>query len=164
VVSMDETRGMTVFSASKRSTAVVPHSRDSVWDVLSDPKLVAGLTPMVRSIEDHGSTWLWKLAPIEVLGKSIGLSFTERMEFTPKARIEYTHAPKGEERAGVEGTYVLADSGTGTRLTIELGVDVDLPFPRLAKPAVQASMQAVIAAMGVGFARNLERELARRER
>jgi carbon monoxide dehydrogenase subunit G len=155
---------MTVFSASKHSTAVVPHSRDAVWAVLSNAKLVAGLTPMVRSIEDHGSTWLWKLAPIEVLGKSIGLSFTERMHFTPKERIAYTHAPKGDERAGVEGTYVLADSGAGTRLAIELGVDVDLPFPRLAKPAVQASMHAVIAGMGIGFARNLERELARRDR
>jgi hypothetical protein len=49
-------------------------------------------------------------------------------------------------------------------LSIELGVDVDLPFPKLAKPAVRASMQAVIAAMGAGFARNLERELARRAR
>ena len=156
---MDQTRGMPVFSASKRSTAVVPHSRDAVWAVLSDAKQVAKLTPMVRSIEDHGETWLWKLAPIEVLGKSIGLTFTERMEFSPKERIVYTHAPQGHERAGVEGTYALADSGDGTRLSIELGVDVDLPFPRLAKPAVQASMQAVIAAMGVGFAHNLERQL-----
>ena len=152
---------MTVFSASKRSAAVVPHPRAAVWDVLSNAGLVARLTPMVRSIEDRGDTWLWKLVPIEVLGKSIGLTFTERMEFTPKERIVYTHAPKGDERAGVEGTYDLADSGAGTRLTIELGVDVDLPFPRLAKPAVQASMQAVIAAMGIGFARNLERELTR---
>jgi carbon monoxide dehydrogenase subunit G len=161
---MDETRGMTVFSASKRSTAVVPHPRPAVWDVLSNAGLVARLTPMVRSIEDKGETWLWKLAPIEVLGKSIGLSFTERMEFTHQERIVYTHAPKGDERAGVEGTYDLADSGAGTRLSIELGVHVDLPFPKLAKPAVQASMQAVIAAMGVGFARNLERELARHRR
>jgi carbon monoxide dehydrogenase subunit G len=159
---MDQTRRMTVFSASKRSTAVVPHPRDAVWDVLSTAQLVAKLTPMVRSIEDQGGTWLWKLAPIEVLGKSIGLSFTEHMQFTAKERIVYTHAPRGDERAGVEGTYQLADSGAGTRLTIELGVDVDLPFPRLAKPAVQTSMQAVIAGMGVGFARNLERELARR--
>ena len=156
---MSQTRDMSVFSASKRSTAVVPHPRDAVWAVLSDAALVAKLTPMVRSIEDHGSTWRWKLAPIEGLGKSIGLSFTERMEFTPKERIVYTHAPEGDERAGVEGVYALADSGDATRLSIELGVDVDLPFPRLAKPAVQASMQAVIAAMGVGFARNLERQL-----
>ena len=183
---MHQTRGMTVFSASKRSTAVVPHSRDAVWTVLTDAKLVARMTPMVRSIEDHGGIWLWKLAPIEVLGKSIGLTFTERMEFTPTERIVYTHAPQGEERAGVEGIYELTDAGPdagpeagpgtgprtgphrsggalGTQLTIELGVDVDLPFPRLAKPAVQTSMQAVIAAMGVGFARNLERELSHRD-
>jgi carbon monoxide dehydrogenase subunit G len=151
---------MTLFTAGKHSSAVVPHDRSAVWDVLSDAALVAKLTPMVRSIEDHGSTWLWKLAPIEVLGRSIGLSFTEQMEFSPKERIAYTHAPGSDERAGVQGTYTLADSGTGTALSIELGVDVDLPFPKLAKPAVQTSMHAVIAAMGAGFARNLERHLS----
>jgi hypothetical protein len=127
--------------------------------VLSDARQVARLTPMVRSIEDHGETWLWTLAPVEVLGHSIGLHFTERMDFTPPRRIDYVHAPVGDERAGVEGTYSLSESGPGTKLSIALAVDVDLPFPRLARPAVQASMQAVIAGMGAGFAHNLDRHL-----
>jgi carbon monoxide dehydrogenase subunit G len=156
---MDQTRAMTVFSAAKRSTAVVPYPREAVWAVLSDARQVARLTPMVRSIEDQGATWLWKLAPIEVLGKSVGLSFTEKMDLDATTRIEFTHAPRGEERAGVEGTYELDEQGSGTRLSIDLGVHVDLPFPRLAKVAVQASMQAVIAAMGAGFAHNLDRHL-----
>jgi hypothetical protein len=92
----------------------------------------------------------------------VGLSFTEQMTFTPQERIVYTHAPSDGERAGVEGTYVLADAGHGTRLTIDLGVSVDLPFPRLARPAVQTSMHAVIAAMGAGFAHNLDRQLRSR--
>lgn len=150
---------MTVFSASKRSTAVVPFSREAVWSVLSDAGQVARLTPMVRSIEDHGGTWLWKLSPIEVLGKSIGLAFTERMDLQPTERIEFTHTPKGEERAGVEGSYTLTEKGAGTHLAIDLGVHVDLPFPRLAKPAVQTTMHGVIAAMGAGFAHNLDRHL-----
>ncbi|KQZ89274.1 hypothetical protein ASD62_08100 [Phycicoccus sp. Root563] len=153
---------MTVFSASKRSTAVVPFSREAVWSVLSDAGQVAKLTPMVRSIEDHGGTWLWKLAPIEVLGKNIGLAFTERMDLQPTERIEFTHTPRGEERAGVEGTYTLTEKGEGTLLAIDLGVHVDLPFPRIAKPAVQATMQGVIAAMGAGFAHNLDRHLKSR--
>ncbi|GAA2734352.1 hypothetical protein GCM10009867_14300 [Pedococcus aerophilus] len=153
---------MTVFSASKRSTAVVPFTREDVWSVLSDAGLVAKLTPMVRSIEDQGGTWLWKLAPIEVLGKSIGLSFTERMDLRPTERIEFTHTPKGEERAGVEGTYTLTDQAQGTHLAIDLGVHVDLPFPKIAKPAVQTTMQGVIAAMGAGFAHNLDRHLKSR--
>ena len=154
---------MTVFSASRRSSAVVPYPREAVWAVLTDAALVAKLTPMVRSIEDRGETWLWKLAPIAILGKSVGLSFTERMEFTPQERIEYTHAPKGEERAGVEGTYTLQDRGRGTHVSIDLGVHVDLPFPRLSKPVVQTSMQGVIAAMGAGFAHNLDRQLSARK-
>lgn len=150
---------MTAFTASKRSTAVVPYPRSAVWDVLTDPRQVARLTPMVRSIAPQGERWLWKLAPIQVLGRSIGLSFTERMTFRPKESIEYTHEPQGDERAGVEGTYTLADSGPGTRLTIDLRVDVDLPFPALARPAVQASMHGVIGAMGAGFAHHLDRHL-----
>jgi carbon monoxide dehydrogenase subunit G len=150
---------MTVFSASKRSAAVVPYPRAAVWEVLSNAGQVAKLTPMVRSIEDHGHTWVWTLAPIQVLGKKIGLCFTERMELEPKTRIEYTHAPQGQERAGVEGTYRLSDTGSGTRLSIQLGVHVDLPFPKLARPAVQASMHGVLAAMGAGFAHNLDRHL-----
>ncbi|HEV7173210.1 SRPBCC family protein [Pedococcus sp.] len=153
---------MTDFTASKRSTAEVPFARDAVWQVLTDARQVARLTPMVRSIEPHDDLWVWKLAPIEVLGRSVGLSFTEQMTFTPQERIVYTHTPASGERAGVEGTYVLASSGQGTRLTIDLGVSVDLPFPRLARPAVQTSMHAVIAAMGAGFAHNLDRHLRSR--
>ncbi len=156
---MAQNQPMTVFSASKRSTGIVPFARESVWSVLRDAKQVSRLTPMVRSIEDHGDTWLWKLAPIELLGHSIGLSFTESMEFTPTHRIRYTHAAVDGERAGVEGTYALSDSGPGTKLSIELAVSVDLPFPRIARPAVQASMQGAIAAMGAGFGHNLDRQL-----
>jgi hypothetical protein len=81
------------------------------------------------------------------------------MEFDEGSRIVFTHDPQGSERAGVEGRYSLSDAGHGTRLGIDLTVRVDLPFPRLAAPAVKASMQAVLAAMGTGFGRNLEREL-----
>jgi carbon monoxide dehydrogenase subunit G len=159
---------VTRFRATKRSSAVVPFDRAAVWAVLIEPSLVARLTPMVRSIEADGDLWRWRLAPIEVLGRSIGLSFTEHMELTPQERIRYSHAPDGDERAGVEGTYTLADAraagqdrgeGDGTRLGMVLEVHVDLPFPSLARPAVQASMHAVLATMGTGFAHQLERHL-----
>lgn len=154
---------MTRFSATKRSSAVVAHDRAAVWAVLVNPAQVARMTPMVRSIEPDGELWHWRLAPIELLGHSIGVSFTERMEFTPKERIRYTHVPGDDERAGVDGTYTLADARSGgqdgTRLGIVLEVHVDLPFPALARPAVQASMHAVLASMGAGFAHQLERHL-----
>ena len=131
---------MTDFSASKRSTAVVPFAREAVWQVLTDARQVARLTPMVRSIEAHGDLWVWKLAPIEVLGRSIGLSFTERMDLHA-AGADRLHPHSGERRAGRGRGHLRARRrGSGTRLTIDLGVSVDLPFPRLARPAVQTSM------------------------
>lgn len=155
---------MATFSATKVSEATVPHSRDLVWEVLTDPTTIAKLTPMVRSITAKGDRWRWQLARIPVLGQSFELGFTEAMAYEPKTSITFTHAPQGDERAGTDGRYDLSDSDKkgSTDLRIELTVTVDLPFPRLAKPAVQATMQGVLTAMGSGFGRAIEKELRAR--
>lgn len=176
---------MTTFSATKKSEATVPHARELVWEVLTDPETVARLTPMVRSITVTGDQWRWQLAKIAVLGQSFELGFTEAMTYDPMSTITFRHAPQGEERAGTEGRYDLSDADTGsggagsggagsdgagpgeaaaTHLRIELTVTVDLPFPRLAGPAVQAAMHGVLTAMGSGFGRAIEKELRTRER
>ncbi|WP_353951670.1 hypothetical protein V6K52_18915 [Knoellia sp. S7-12] len=157
---------MATFSASKTSKATVAHPRDLVWDVLTDPATVARLTPMVRSITATGDLWHWQLVKIPVLGQSFELGFTEAMTYDPKSAITFTHTPpsRGRERAGTDGRYDLsdADAKKSTRLRIELTVTADLPFPRLAKPAIQATMHGVLAAMGSGFARSIEKELRTR--
>jgi len=156
---------MATFTATKTSEATVAHPRDLVWEVLTDPATVARLTPMVRSITAKGDLWHWQLVKIPVLGQSIELGFTEAMTFDPKSRITFAHSPQGKEseRAGTDGRYDLRDEGKGsTHLRIELSVTVDLPFPRLAKPVIQATMQGVLATMGSGFARSIEKELRTR--
>ena len=155
---------MASFSAKKTSEATVDHPRDLVWEVLTDPATVAKLTPMVRSITAEGDLWRWQLARIAVLGQSFELGFTEAMSYDPKSRISFSHSPRGDERAGTEGRYDLSDAQgkSSTHLRIELAVTVDLPFPRLAKPAIQATMQGVLAAMGSGFSRSIEKELRTR--
>lgn len=155
---------MATFSATKVSEATVAHSRDLVWDVLTDPATIAQLTPMVRSITAEGDLWHWQLAKIPVLGQSFELGFTEAMTYEPRSSITFAHAPQGgkDERAGTDGRYDLSDAEGSTDLRIELTVTVDLPFPKLAKPAVQATMQAVLAAMGSGFGRSIEKELRTR--
>ncbi|CAN7274690.1 SRPBCC family protein [Knoellia sp. LjRoot47] len=155
---------MATFSAKKTSEATVAHPRDLVWDVLTDPATVARLTPMVRSIRATGDRWRWQLARIPVLGQSFELAFTEQMDFDPRTRITFSHDPDGHERAGTEGRYDLSD-GTEpdtTDLRIELAVSVDLPFPGITRPAVQASMHGVLEVMGSGFARSIEKELRAR--
>lgn len=155
---------MATFSATKTSEATVAYPRELVWEVLTDPATVARLTPMVHSITADGDLWHWQLARIPVLGQSFELGFTEAMTYDPKSRITFEHRPSGEERAGTDGRYDLsdADGKTSTNLRIELRVTVDLPFPGLVKPAVQATMQGVLAAMGSGFARSIEKELRTR--
>lgn len=152
---------MATFTARKKSEATVPHDRSAVWEVLVDPSLVARMTPMVSGISATGDHWHWQLVTIPLLGRSFDLGFTEAMTFHPQRRIDFRHAPAGTERAGSDGSYALADAKDGaTLLAIDLTVTVDLPFPRLARPAVTASMQTVLGAMGIGFARSIERHLA----
>lgn len=156
---------MSTFSASTTSDATVGHPRDLVWAVLTDPEAVARLTPMVASITAHGDRWRWQLTHIPVLGRSVELAFTEQMTYDEPSRITFRHAPEGQERAGTDGHYDLveADGGAATTLRIDLTVAVDLPFPRLARPAVQVAMHGVLGAMGAGFGRAIEKELTARE-
>lgn len=150
---------MTWFETSTESASVVAASPEQVWAVLSDPGLVAELTPMVRAIEADGEHWHWRLAGINVLGHRVSPSFTVHMDMEPPRRIDFTHEPVGREHAGVDGWYALEPAGDGTRLAIRLTVKVDLHLPRLSGPAVRAAMHSVIAAMGAGFSRNLIRHL-----
>jgi hypothetical protein len=117
------------------------------------------MTPMVHSIRATGERWAWRLVSVPVLDRFVDLSFTEAMTFDSRSRIGFRHDPAGAERAGVDGWYELADSDGGTHLSIDVVVHVELPFPGLARFAVQGAMQAVLAAMGAGFARAVEREL-----
>jgi carbon monoxide dehydrogenase subunit G len=150
------------FSASTQSTAVVSASRDGVWKTLTDPGVVASLTPLVRDITASGDVWCWQMARVPVLGLSVTPAFTEQMTFTDGFRIEYAHAPPAgsTERAGADGWYELSDAdGGGTALAISLTVKAELPVPRAAGPAVRAAMSGVMATMGAGFSRNLLKHL-----
>jgi hypothetical protein len=153
---------MTWFSASTQSRAVVAAPRDAVWKALTDPGVVATLTPLVHHITASGDSWRWQMARVPVLGMSVTPSFTEQMTFTDGYRIEYTHAPPADacERTGADGWYELGDAvDGGTDLAISLTVKVELPLPRAAGPAVRAAMSGVMATMGAGFSRNLLKHL-----
>lgn len=149
---------MTRFEATNRSREVVAAERERIWQVLTDPQLLAELAPLVADISAQGDRWCWQLAGISAMGVSVAPSFTERMDFTPQERIEFTHAPPPDgppERAGADGVYELADAEGGTLLSIELTIHVDLPLPRMARGGVERVMAASMERTGDAFARNL---------
>lgn len=151
---------MTRFSSTSRSSAALPHPRERVWAALSDPELLPRLTPNLTRIDADGDRWTWHLGQVSVLGRSLGLSFTELMAFDEPSRIDFTHDESATgEKAWVEGTYLLTEQGQGCEVAIDLTVTADLPFPRLARPGVETAMATVMAGMGRGFGRNLERHL-----
>lgn len=156
---------MTRFEATNHSVAVVAAERARIWDVLSDPDLLARLTPLVRRIQDDGNTWVWHMAGIEVLGIEVAPVFTEAMDFAPQERIDFAHAPPAgaRERGGADGHYLLSDAESAdepaTRLEIRITIHVDLPLPQLSRTAVEKVMEQSMARTGEAFARNLLRHL-----
>ena len=156
---------MTTFSVSTSSTATVDADRQRVWAALTDPDLVVRLTPYLSRIDaahDHGQhRWTWHLVRIPLLGSMVSPSFTEVMTFDEPSRIDFVHDPeRTDEKAGVDGRYVLKEAGRSTDLSIELTITVELPFPKVARPAVHTAMRAVIATMGIRFSHNLVRHLS----
>lgn len=152
---------MAVFHARDRSSAVLESSRSEVWAALTDPTLIAKLTPYVTSIDVEGDRWVWRMGTIPVLGISVAPHFTEVMELHPEERIDFRHDPdRSHEMTAVEGTYLLADHGDGgTDVSIDLQISSHLPLPGLARPAVERVMAGVVKHMGTVFSRNLLKHL-----
>lgn len=148
---------MNSFTTSNRSAATITAEVDEVWAVLTDPDLLARLTPFLHTVTEHGEHWVWQLHRIPVLGAHFSFTFRERMDFDEPHRIDFTHdpAPGADETAGVMGYYALAPHARGTHLETSMTITVDLPFPGLLRPAVTTAMRGVVALMGQRFAHNL---------
>lgn len=156
---------MTKFEATIESEATIDAARSEIWDALTDPALLAELTPLLCRVDADGQTWTWHMTRIAALGVSISPSFTEQMRFDEGRRIEYTHRPPDgvRERAGAEGWYELGDVEGGTRLSVRLTLCVELPLPRAAAGAVQRVMRSTMRRTGDRFSANLLRHLGARE-
>lgn len=152
---------MTEFRVNTSSTATVDADPAAVWAALTDPVLLTRFTPYLRSVDVDGDRWRWNMARMPVLSSAVSPSFTELMTFDEPTSITFTHDPaRTDEQAGVEGQYHLKEApGGGTELSIELGICVDLPLPRIARPAVHTAMRGVVATMGLRFSSNLVRYL-----
>ena len=151
---------MTAFTVRNRSSATVAADRATLWAALTDPELLPRLTPYLKSIDADGDRWTWHLTRIPVLSTAVSPSFTELMSFDEPTSIVFKHdTSRTDEQAGVDGEYHLAESPAGTDLSIDLSITVELPLPRMARPAVQAAMKGVIAGMGKRFSTNLVRHV-----
>ena len=151
---------MTRFSARNVSDAVLRGTPEEVWAILTDPELLVRFTPNLKRIDADGDVWTWHLTRIPVLSSAIEPSFTELMEFDRPRRITFKHdETRTEEKAGVVGEYFLEPVTGGTHVSIDLEIWVELPFPRVARPAVERVMSGVVAGMGFRFGQNVRRYL-----
>ena len=154
---------MATFTVEHVGNDVVTADLPTVWAVMTDPQVIADLTPLVDCITAEGDRWTWELVGISALGVSIKPRFTERMVFDEPHRITFAHDPATgrRETAGVEGVYDLEEVEGGTRLRIRMAVSVELPLPRLAGGAVRGVMKASMQQSGNRFWANLLRHLER---
>lgn len=153
---------MTVFSSRNVSISTVPARSGDIWQLITNPSVLADLTPLVQSIEASGSRWEWTLNGIDALGFDIEAVFTERMDFTEERRIVFTHDPPSGKRelAGLEGIYDLTPSGPdATDLEIDLTLSVDLPLPGVSRPMVEGVITSIMRTTGKSFASNLYERL-----
>lgn len=151
---------MTKFSVRNRSEATVNASPERIWSVLVDPAMLVRYTPNIRKIDANGDVWVWYLSRVSALGHAVEPSFTEIMEFDEPRRIGFRHDDtKTDERAGVDGEYVLEPVAEGTHVLIDLGIWVDLPLPRMSRRLVEPVMHGVVSGMGYRFAQNLRHHL-----
>lgn len=150
---------MTRFTTTVRTDDILDVDAAAVWAVMTDPGLLADLTPAVAEITPlDGDLWCWRMVGIDAMGISVAPSFTERMAFDHDRRtITFEHAPPDgkTEAAGARGTYVLLDTDAGAYVGIDLTAHVDLPLPRMAGPAVRKVMDKTIVAGGGRFADKL---------
>lgn len=152
---------MTRFAVTDESAMLVPASRDRIWDVLTDPQLLAEMTPLVDRIDDQDGRWRWHMAGFSALGVEIAPCFTEEMRFTEPTRIEFSHAPPpgASEPAGANGVYELEDTPEGTCLSVRIRLHVELPLPRMSRGAVERVMAASMRRTGDRFHDNLLQHL-----
>lgn len=149
---------MTVFQHKLTSTATITATREQVWAALTDPDLVARITPQVRSIAADGEHWTWQMSGFEAVGVKLAPCFRVRMSYVEPERISWVGdpAPGSRERVSTDGLYTLGDAADGnTDLYIELTVKADLPLPGLSRPAVTTTMSRTMAVMGDRFSKNL---------
>lgn len=156
---------MTRFSADTRAEAVVAAPVADIWAALTDPSLVAEMTPFVKRITEDGDHWRWEMSGLSVLGVGVSPAFTERMTYDEPRRIEFRHDPPdgATERSAVEGWYELEEVEEGTRLTTSLEITLDLPLPKVSGRAVRSTMNTVIDQMGERFSKNLLAHLGAEE-
>ena len=123
------------------------------------------LTPYLSRIdatdEQGQERWTWHLVRIPLLGSMVSPSFTEVMTLRRAVADRLRPRPRADRREGRRRRPVRAEGGgQDTDLSIELSITVELPFPKVARPAVHAAMRAVIATMGARFSHNLVRHLS----
>jgi carbon monoxide dehydrogenase subunit G len=147
---------VTRFEARTSSTERLPVGPEPIWEVLTSPDLLARMTPLVNRIDEvDADHWRWHLASIAGVGVAIDPCFTVRMDFEEHERIDFSHAPRGNERAGADGIYTLEEVAGGTDLCVDMTVHVDLPLPAVSRRAVTRVMHATMERMGERFAHNL---------
>ena len=136
---------------------VVPRDRAFIWKVLSEPANYEALMPGIEShTETSPGVWRWRFAPQGGFGMSVRPTFSVRYELDGSEAVRFSYVPTSSgEVTAASGAFAVADAARGTRVTMRLDAQLDLPIPRMLARPMGRLIEARMRAIALGFITNV---------
>jgi hypothetical protein len=139
--------------ASITRSVIVPASPATVLAVLADIPDSTTHFPSLLSLVAEKGGYTWTLAPVKVKGFPVQLVYGCR--YTTSGGIVSWVPVSGVGNAEVTGTWTVVSSGSGSRLTLDNHLVLNINLPRLLRPVAQPALKANNTAVIEGYVANL---------
>lgn len=144
--------------ASITRSVTVPASPAEALALLSDiPDSTAHFPSLLSLIAERGG-YTWTLAPVKVKGIPVQLVYC--CQYTTAGSVVSWSSVPDVGNAEVTGTWSVAASGSGSRLTLENHLVLTISLPRLFRSVAQSALEANNVALIEGYVANLGKTLS----
>lgn len=148
-----------VIEAQARETLDLPCTIDEAWALIGDVARSSALIPDMEGCEEiEPDVWRYRYQAVGLKGFSFQPTYTARYTRTPPTGAEWK-AIDGNLRQS--GRWKLEKADDGTRATLEVHVEAELPVPKLlvgvARPLFVETFKKAIR----GYVDAIRRELSR---
>ena len=146
--------------AEATETFDLPCSIDEAWALVGNVARSSALIPDMELCEEiEPGVWRYRYKAIGLKGFSYQPTYTARYTETPPSRTEW-QAIDGNLRQS--GHWTLETTGKGTRATLKVHVDADLPIPRMLVPVARPLFVETFKSAIRGYVGAIRRELGGR--
>lgn len=140
---------------------VLPHARDTVWALMSDPAAVAACIPgLSLGVQDADGTWPGRM---EVALGPIKASFAGQgsIQSSPETYTQTIEGRGGDKRSGSQAqgrvTYRLLPEGDATRVDVAISYVLAGPLAQVGRSSI---VRDLVRRIGESFAQALDARLS----